>query len=417
MTLREIGLAAKRASAILRVTDTAKKNAALECIADRLLSEREWLLTANAEDIAAAKASGMSTSLLDRLTLTEKRVEGMAKCVRDVAALPDPVGEIIEGSARPNGLKIQKVRTPLGVIGIIYEARPNVTSDAAALCLKAGNAVILRGGKEALRSNTAAAKIIRSGLNDAGLPQDVVQLVENTDRETAREMMCLNESIDVLIPRGGKGLIKTVVENATVPVIETGAGNCHIYVDANADIPMAVAVTVNAKASRPSVCNAAETLLVHSHIAPQALPALAQGLAGAGVELHCCPRSLPVCAPLAHCVPAAEEDWETEYGDLIMAVKVVDSLEEACAHIARYGSGHSEAILTQDVRAAQAFTASVDSAAVYVNASTRFTDGGEFGMGAEIGISTQKLHTRGPMGLRELTTCKYILYGNGQIRT
>lgn len=413
MTLTAMGQRAKDAAVTLRTLDTAAKNAALEAIAACLETECDAILAANAEDIAAARENGMRDSLIDRLTLTAARIAGMATGVRDVAALGDPVGEIVEGYCRPNGLRIQKNRVPMGVVGIIYEARPNVTSDAAALCLKSGNAVILRGGKEALRSNTAVAAAIRHGLQQAGLPEDAVQLLEKTDRETAAAMMRLNQYIDVLIPRGGAGLIHSVVENATIPVIQTGVGNCHIYVDAAADIQTAASITVNAKASRPSVCNAAETLLVHAAIADKALPVLADALTNAGVALRCCERSLPLCAGG---VAATEEDWETEYGDFILAVKVVDSLEAATAHIARYGTGHSECIITDSHRAAETFTALVDSAAVYVNASTRFTDGGEFGMGAEIGISTQKLHARGPMGLRELTTVKYIVYGNGQIR-
>ena len=413
MILTAMGERAKGAAATLRTLDTAAKNAALLAVAARLEAECDVILAANAQDIAAARENGMRESLVDRLALTADRIRGMAQGVREVADLPDPIGEIVEGYRRPNGLRIQKTRVPMGVIGIIYEARPNVTSDAAALCLKSGNAVILRGGKEALRSNLAVAAAIRSGLADAGLPADAVQLLELTDRETAAKMMRLNNYIDVLIPRGGAGLIRSVVENATIPVIQTGVGNCHIYVDAAADLDTAVSVAVNAKASRPSVCNAAETLLVHKDIAEQALPLLADGMSKAGVKLRCCERSLPLCSGAA---PATEEDWATEYGDYILAVKVVDSLDEATAHIARYGTGHSECILTDSHAAAEAFTAAVDSAAVYVNASTRFTDGGEFGMGAEIGISTQKLHARGPMGLKELTTVKYIVYGDGQIR-
>ncbi len=413
MILTTMGERAKTAAATLRTLDTAAKNAALSAIAARLEAECDAILEANAADIAAARENGMRESLIDRLSLTADRIRGMAQGVREVADLPDPIGEIVEGYRRPNGLRIQKTRVPMGVIGIIYEARPNVTSDAAALCLKSGNAVILRGGKEALRSNTAVAAAIRGGLVDAGLPADAVQLLELTDRETAAQMMRLNAYIDVLIPRGGAGLIRSVVENATIPVIQTGVGNCHIYVDAAADLQTAVPVVVNAKASRPSVCNAAETLLVHKDIAEKALPLLATALREAGVSLRCCERALPLCEGA---VPATEEDWATEYGDYILAVKVVDSLADATAHIARYSTGHSECILTDSHAAAEEFTATVDSAAVYVNASTRFTDGGEFGMGAEIGISTQKLHARGPMGLRELTTVKYIVYGDGQIR-
>ena len=411
--LIQMGERAKVAAAVLRTASTADKNRALHAIADALEAQTDAILAANAEDIAAAKENGMRESLIDRLTLTAARIADMASGVREVAELADPIGEIMEGYCRPNGLRIQKTRVPMGVIGIIYEARPNVTSDAAALCLKSGNAVILRGGKEALRSNTAVAVAIREGLQTAGHPADAVQLLEQTDRETASKMMKLNGYIDVLIPRGGAGLIRSVVENATVPVIQTGVGNCHIYVDAAADIDMAVSVTFNAKVSRPSVCNAAETLLVHQDIAETALPRLAAALKEGGVALRCCDRSLPLCEGG---IPATEDDWATEYGDYIMAVKVVDSLEDAAAHIAAYGTGHSECIITDSHRAAETFTKTVDAAAVYVNASTRFTDGGQFGMGAEIGISTQKLHARGPMGLRELTSVKYVVFGDGHIR-
>ncbi len=413
MTLLEMGACAKQAAAVLRTASTARKNAALTAIAARLEADTEAILAANAEDLARARENGMRESLIDRLTLTADRIRGMADGVREVAALADPIGEIVDGYCRPNGLRIQKTRVPLGVAGIIYEARPNVTSDAAALCLKSGNAVILRGGKEAFSSNTAVAASIRSGLEEAGLPADCVQLLDKTDRETAAQMMRLNEYIDVLIPRGGASLIRSVVENATVPVIQTGVGNCHVYVDKDADLAMAAKVVVNAKASRPSVCNAAETLLVHADIANEALPLLSAALNEAGVSLRCCERALPLCEGAT---AATEEDWATEYGDYIIAVKVVDTLDDATAHIARYGTGHSECILTDSHRAAEAFTLQVDSAAVYVNASTRFTDGGEFGMGAEIGISTQKLHARGPMGLTELTSVKYVVYGNGQVR-
>lgn len=415
--LEQLGARAKSAAVKWRVLRTDQKNRALLSIAEQLLANEAAILAANEQDLAAARENGMRDSLIDRLTLTPARLSAMAQGVRDVAALADPIGEIVEGYCRPNGLRIQKTRVPLGVVGIIYEARPNVTSDAAALCLKSGNAVILRGGKEALHSNTAVVAAVRKGIELAGLPADAVLLVPSTDRETARQMMRLNGYIDVLIPRGSKNLIRSVVENATVPVIETGAGNCHIYVDAAADIETACSVTVNAKASRPSVCNAAETLLVHKEIAPAALPLLARALSKAGVQLRCCERSLPLCeGEGVDTTPATEEDWATEYGDYVMAVKIVDSLSDAVNHIETYSTGHSESIITRDHAAAESFTALVDSAAVYVNASTRFTDGGEFGMGAEIGISTQKLHARGPMGLRELTSFKYIVYGNGQIR-
>ena len=413
--LNQMGQQARTAARRLAAATTGDKNNALLAMAAQLQAQADAILAANARDVAYAKENGMSQSMLDRLSLSKDRIDGMADGVRQVAALPDPIGEVMDGFRRPNGLKIEKVRVPLGVIGIIYEARPNVTSDAAALCLKAGNAAILRGGKEAIDSNTAIANALRDGLAAAGLPADAVQLIPDTSRETATRLMRLNEYLDVLIPRGGAGLIRSVVENATVPVLETGTGNCHIYVDASADIDMACAITVNAKASRPSVCNAAETLLVHEAIAEKALPALGKALAKAGVRLHADDRSRALMA-VVDAVPATEQDWATEYLDYDMAVKVVPSLEAAIDHITRYSTGHSECIITDSQSAAQQFVDQVDAAAVYVNASTRFTDGGEFGLGAEIGISTQKLHARGPMVLRELTTCKYIITGNGQIR-
>ena len=413
--LNRMGAAARGAARSLAAATAGEKNRALEAMAQALLDRQEAVLAANRRDTEAAAANGMTQALLDRLSLSPARIAGMADGVRQVAALADPVGEIIEGSCRPNGLRIQKTRVPLGVVGIIYEARPNVTSDAAALCLKAGNAAILRGGKEALQSNTAIADALRAGLEAAGMNSDAVQLIPDTSRETANAMMRLHGVIDVLIPRGGAGLIRAVVENATVPVIETGVGNCHIYVDAAADIGMAASIAVNAKASRPSVCNAAETLLVHEAIAGRALPVIAAGMKQAGVQLRGCEKTRAILNDPA-VLPAAEEDWATEYLDYIMAVRVVPSLEAAVDHITMYGTGHSECIVTDSHAAAERFTAGVDAAAVYVNASTRFTDGGEFGMGAEIGISTQKLHARGPMGLRELTTVKYIVYGSGQTR-
>lgn len=413
--LETMGKQARAAARQLAAETTQHKNDALYAMAEQLKKQMPAILQANGQDMERAAQSGMSASMLDRLKLSQERIAAMAEGIRQVAALSDPIGEVMEGFRRPNGLRIEKVRVPLGVIGIIYEARPNVTSDAAALCLKAGNAVILRGGKEAIASNTAIAQALRDGLEAASLPRDAVQLIPDTSRETASKLMRMNDYLDVLIPRGGAGLIRTVVQTATVPVLETGTGNCHIYVDAAADIDMACAITVNAKASRPSVCNAAETLLVHEAIAPAALPRLADSLIQAGVRLHVCPR----CAALLPGVKveqATEEDWAKEYLDYDMAVRMVSSLDEAIDHIARYGTGHSECIVTDSQSAAQAFTDRVDAAAVYVNASTRFTDGGEFGLGAEIGISTQKLHARGPMGLRELTTAKYIVTGSGQIR-
>ena len=410
--LEQMGAKAKEAARALGKAG-AKKTAALELAAAALWDRREEILRANGEDVAAGEAAGMRPSLLDRLRLTEERIAAMAQAVREVAAAPDPVGRVLSGEVRPNGLQLQKVTVPLGVIGIIYEARPNVTSDAAALCLKAGNAVILRGGKEAFRSNQAVAEVLRDALEAGGLPRDGVQLVQDTSRQSAGELMALTQYLDVLIPRGGAGLIRSVKENAKVPVIETGVGNCHAYVDASADLRMAAEVVYNGKCSRPSVCNALETLLVHKDIAEQALPLMQSRLSEKQVELRGCERTRAI---LPGITPATEEDWETEYGDYILAVKVVDSLEEALAHIAKYSSGHSEVILTQDYQAAQRFLEEVDAAAVYVNASTRFTDGGEFGLGAEIGISTQKLHARGPMGLGQLTSTKFLIRGSGQVR-
>ena len=410
--LEQMGAKAKEAARALGKAG-AKKTAALELAAAALWDRREEILRANGEDVAAGEAAGMRPSLLDRLRLTEERIAAMAQAVREVAAAPDPVGRVLSGEVRPNGLQLQKVTVPLGVIGIIYEARPNVTSDAAALCLKAGNAVILRGGKEAFRSNQAVAEVLRDALEAGGLPRDGVQLVQDTSRQSAGELMALTQYLDVLIPRGGAGLIRSVKENAKVPVIETGVGNCHAYVDASADLRMAAEVVYNGKCSRPSVCNALETLLVHKDIAEQALPLMQSRLSEKQVELRGCERTRAI---LPGITPATEEDWETEYGDYILAVKVVDSLEEALAHIAKYSSGHSEVILTRDYQAAQRFLEEVDAAAVYVNASTRFTDGGEFGLGAEIGISTQKLHARGPMGLGQLTSTKFLIRGSGQVR-
>ncbi len=411
--LTEMGKKAREASRAL-ASAGPKKDAALLAAADGLEREAPALLAANREDLEAARAAGMSEALLDRLALSEARIRGMAEGLRNVAAQTDPVGEVISGITRPNGLRIEKIRVPLGVIGIIYEARPNVTADAAAICIKAGSAVILRGGKEALRTNLATERVLREAVENAGLPADCVQLVPDTSHESAEAMMSLTGYLDVLIPRGGKKLIRSVAEHARVPVIETGWGNCHIYVDESADVAMAAEIVFNAKTSRPSVCNAAESLLVHSAVAEKTLPAIKKRLDEKHVELRGCERTRAI---LGDCVvPASEEDYGTEYLDYIMSVKVVDSLEEAMAHIAQYSSGHSEAIVTQSYESARRFTEGVDSAAVYVNASTRFTDGGEFGLGAEIGISTQKLHARGPMGVRELTTTKFIVTGSGQVR-
>ena len=411
--LNIIGAAAKDAAFALANASTAQKDAALMAIAAALEARAADILSANREDVEAARAGGMSPSMLDRLSLSEARVKGMAEGVRDVAKLPDPVGRVLSGSTLACGLAMEKITVPLGVIGIIFEARPNVTSDAAALCLKSGNACILRGGKEAIHSNTAIAKVMRGALREAGLNENCICLVEDTDRATATAMMRLNRYIDCLIPRGGAGLIRSVVENATVPVIETGVGNCHAYVEKTADIAMAAEIVFNAKTSRPSVCNALETLLVDEAIAETALPLIAARLKEKNVELRGCPRT---CAILSEAVPACENDYEVEFLDYILAVKVVSGIDEAIAHIRRYSSHHSECIVTRDLAAARRFTREVDSAAVYVNASTRFTDGGVFGLGAEIGISTQKLHARGPMGLEALVSYKYVLYGDGQVR-
>lgn len=408
-----MGERAKRASLAL-ASCGRKKDGALRRAADGLERSCGAILAANAEDMAAAKAAGMSAPLLDRLALTPERVAGMAKGLREVAAQTDPVGQVVSGSVSPEGLRIEKIRVPLGVIGIIYEARPNVTADAAAICIKAGSAVLLRGGKEALRTNRAVEAVLREALAQEGLPEDCVQLVKDISHESAQAMMRMTGYLDVLIPRGGRSLIRAVVENARVPVIETGWGNCHVYVDASADINMAAEIVFNAKTSRPSVCNAAETLLVHRDVAEKALPAIKKRLDEKHVELRGCERTRAILGPSV--VPAAQEDWATEYLDYILAVKVVDSLDEAVVHIAKYSSGHSEAIVTESYENARRFTQQVDSAAVYVNASTRFTDGGVFGLGAEIGISTQKLHARGPMGAAELTTTKFVVAGNGQIR-
>lgn len=410
--LEQMGQQAKTASRKLLGLQQSR-NAALLAIAEALREQQGNILTANEQDLQQARQNGMSQSLMDRLTLTPERIEGMAKGVEQIAMQKDPIGTVVEGGQLTNGLKIEKVRVPLGVIGIIYEARPNVTADAAALCLKAGNVVILRGGKEAFQSNQCITNIMRYAIASEGLPADCIQLVQDTSRESAREMMALTGYLDVLIPRGGAGLIRSVVENSRVPVIETGAGNCHVYVDESADLAMAADIIFNAKTTRPSVCNAIETILVHEKVAEKALPRIAEKLGEKNVRLHGCERT---CAVLPQAIPATEQDWATEYLDFELAVRVVSSITEAMEHIATYSTGHSECIVTENFRNVQLFTAQVDSAAVYVNASTRFTDGGEFGMGAEIGISTQKLHARGPMGVEQLTSTKFIIQGDGQVR-
>ena len=412
-TLEIMGQNAKAASRVL-MNAGAKKDSALLAIADALRANAEKIIEANNIDIENGRAAGLTESLIDRLMLDKGRIDGMAKGVEEVAAQADPIGKIIEGRTLKNGLKIEKVTVPMGVIGIIFEARPNVTSDAAALCMKAGSAVILRGGKEAINSNTAIAEVMRDAIESAGLPRDCVQLITDTTRQSATELMQLTDYLDVLIPRGGAGLIKSVVNNAKVPVIETGVGNCHVYVDKTADLDMAKNIVYNAKTSRPSVCNAIETVLVHQDIAEKALPLIKAELDKKNVEIRGCERTSAI---LGDCViPASEDDYAKEFLDFILAIKVVDSLDAAIDHIAKFSTGHSEAIVTSDYASAEKFTACVDSAAVYVNASTRFTDGGEFGLGAEIGISTQKLHARGPMGLGELTSSKFIIKGGGQIR-
>jgi len=413
MTVRELAQEAKRASILLAITSAQTRNDALVAMSDALLSATPAILRANAEDVSAAKECGVKTSFIDRLTLDQKRIEAMAAGLKKVALLPDPIGKSDSVVVRPNGLRIEKRRVPLGVIGIIFEARPNVTADAIALCVKSGNACVLRGGSEAIRSNIAIYEALRSAAEQNGIPSGSIQLLQDTDRAAANDMMRLNGLIDVLIPRGGAGLIQSIVQQATVPVIETGVGVCHVYIDENADLTMAVDVIENAKCSRPSVCNAAETLLVHSSVAKQCLPDIAARLSARGVELRCDPRAK---ALMLGSMDASEEDWSTEYNDLILSVKVVDSFEEAVSHIETYGTHHSDAIITTRYDRAEQFLNEVNSAAVYVNASTRFTDGEEFGFGAEIGISTQKLHARGPMGLDELTTVKYVIRGNGQIR-
>lgn len=405
--------AAKQAAFKLAITGTAVKNRAMLAMAQALLDKQEEILAANALDMEAAAAKGMKASMLDRLKLTPERIAGMAEGLEQVAALPDPIGNVVGGSRLANGLSITKVRVPLGVIGIIYEARPNVTADAVGLCLKSGNAVILKGGSEAMQSNLTIAKVLSEAAEAVGIPKGSVQFVDTSDRQAVNDLIHMNGLVDVVIPRGGAGLIKTVVMNATVPVIETGAGVCHTFVDASADVEMAVKICYNAKVQRPSVCNAMETLLVHKDAAEKFMPLMLEKYFEAGVEVRGDERVQGFSDKV---VPVTEEDWSTEYGDLRLSVKIVDSLEEAMEHIAKYTTYHSECIVTEDYENARIFQLGVDAAAVYVNASTRFTDGFEFGFGAEIGISTQKLHARGPMALPELTSTKYLIDGNGQVR-
>lgn len=410
--LTQMGQSAKAAAAVLAGVSSEQKNKLLLLAADALQVMEEEILNANEEDIANGTFAGLSDALLDRLRLTHTRICDMANGLRELAAEPDPIGAVVSGIQRPNGLRISKVRVPLGVVGIIYEARPNVTADAFGICVKAGNAVILRGGKEAICSNRAIIRALKSAVRAVGLPEGTVELVNDTSRQSATDLMTLS-ALDLLIPRGGASLIRATVENATVPVIETGVGNCHTYVDASADMDMAVSIVENAKCSRPSVCNAMETLLVHADIAPIVLPKIAVALQKHNTELRGCAQT---CAILPEAVLATEADYATEFLDYVLAVRVVDSLDDAIAHIRRYSTGHSECIVTNSYVNAERFVNELDAAALYVNASTRFTDGGQFGMGAEIGISTGKLHARGPMGISDLTTIKYIVRGDGQIR-
>ncbi len=416
--LEEKGKAAKAASRKLAFLSTEVKNKALLNIAEALIDKQDAILAANKIDYKEAKASGMSESMLDRLMLSPSRLEGIAQDTRTVAALPDPVGEMLEMRTLPNGLQIGKKRVPLGVIGAIYESRPNVTADIASLCLKSGNAVILRGGKEAINSNTALAKIAQKACDQAGVPQGAIQLIESAERALVNHMLKMRGVIDLIIPRGGANLIKLISENAAMPVLAGGIGVCHTYVDKSADLNKAVAIAYNAKVQRPTVCNALDCLLVYSQVAPDYLPIIAKEWAKAGVEMHCDRRAMAILKPIPSLklVPAVNEDWGKEFLSLTAAIKVVNSLDEALGHIEKYGSGHSEAIVTDDYSAAMRFLNEVDAACVYANASTRFTDGGQFGLGAEIGISTQKFHARGPMALKELTSYKWIILGSGQVR-
>lgn len=408
-----LGQRAKQAEKTLATVSTELKNKALENMAQELISATSEILSANAEDMKNARANGVAQVMLDRLLLTEDRIVGMSKGITDIVRLPDPIGVTLSEIKRPNGMTVKKITVPLGVIAVIYEARPNVTSDAAALCLKSGNAVILRGGKEAINSSKAIVKALRLGLEKTGLDENCISLITDTSRDSATELMRMNEYIDVLIPRGGAGLIRSCVENSTVPVIETGTGNCHIYIDKDADVQMAADIVCNAKTSRPSVCNSAESLVIHKDIIKEALPIIKKRLDEKNVELR---GDDTARASADGILPATEDDWGREYLDYIMSVKTVESLDEAIEHISKYSTGHSECIVTENKAAAEEFLKRIDSAAVYHNVSTRFTDGGEFGFGAEIGISTQKLHARGPLGLPQLTSFKYIICGNGQIR-
>lgn len=411
--LEEMGKRAVAAKYLLQQAGTKEKNQALKAVAEALVQNSRLLITENEKDIRAGEAAGMHPGMVDRLRLTETRIEGMAEGLLQIVDLEDPNGEVLERFVRPNGLEVEKCRVPLGVIGIIYESRPNVTADAFGLCFKAGNAVILKGGSDAIHSNIAITGVIREALKASGITEDAIQLIETTDRAVTAAFMKLKEYVDVLIPRGGAGLIRAVVENSTVPVIETGTGNCHIYVDKAADLNMAVQIIINAKTQRIGVCNACESLVIHKDVREAFLPMLAEAFRERHVEMRGDER---VCELVSDCIPASEEDYGTEYLDYILSVKTVDSMEDAIAHIHKYSTKHSEAIITEDRTAAQKFLAQVDAACVYVNASTRYTDGFEFGFGAEIGISTQKLHARGPMGLKELTSYKYKITGNGQVR-
>lgn len=412
--IQNLGIKAKSVEPFIAAASSNIKNEALAAISRALIDNAALIISENEKDLQAAKENGMSEALQDRLKLDESRIAGIAKGIDELIAMDDPIGQIIDGFTRPNGLRITKTRVPLGVIGIIFESRPNVTVDAAALCLKAGNAVILKGGKEAIYSNVCLGKIMREALESCSLPSDIIQVVENTSRETTNELMKLNGYVDVLIPRGSAKLIQAVVTTATVPVIETGAGNCHVYVDESADLNMAANITDNAKTQRPSVCNAIESLLVHKSVAAEFLPIISERFKSHNVKIYGCEKTIAILGNSV--TKATDAEYAKEFNDYIIAVKVVDSIDEAIAHIRKYSTRHSECIVTKSLDAARKFQLEVDAAAVYVNASTRFTDGGEFGFGAEIGISTQKLHARGPMGLTELTTAKYLIDGSGQIR-